>query len=85
MSKFKNMDTLAEALESNGWSDSKSTDKVIAIMSGLGNVPWDKVKLFTLRWSLSAGVSVPDINLLIWGDGEEGEPKIDVEIPDEEE
>ena len=81
MTRINTTDGLAKALEENDWSSSKSTDKVIAIMSGLRNVPWDKVKLFMLRWEIAAGIPVPNISLAMHDEGEEGEQEIDVDIP----
>ena len=79
MKKINSLDGLAKALENNDWVPSKTTEKTIAIMSGLSNIPWDKVKLFTLRWE-SVGEIVPFINIMMHGQDEEGEPKIDVEM-----
>ena len=41
---------LAAALK--GRSSSISTDKVIAVMAGLINVPWDRIKMFKLDWKV---------------------------------
>ena len=85
MGKLKSAEALAKALENNDWVPSKTTEKTMAIMSGLTNIPWDRVKLFTLRWEGLGGEIVPNINLMMMGEVEESEVKIEVEIPDEEE
>jgi hypothetical protein len=85
MRKFTSAEGLAKALEENDWVASKTTEKTMAIMAGLDNIPWDKVKLFTLRWEFVGGEIVPNINLMMYGEEVESEVKIDVEIPDEEE
>ena len=74
------MEELARALRENEWTASKTTDKTMAIMSGLSNIPWDKVKLFTLRWGLTGGEIVPDMNIMMFRDGEEGESEVEVEM-----
>ncbi len=85
MRTITSAESLAKALEKNDWVPSKTTEKTIAIMAGLDNIPWDKVKLFTLRWQLTGGEIVPLINLMMYGEEVEGEVKIEVELPDEEE
>ncbi len=77
------MDGLAKALADNDWVPSKTTDKTMAVMSGLCNIPWDKVKVFTLRWVDDVGEIVPEINLMMFGEGEKGEAELSIELPPE--
>ena len=82
MQTVRGMDGLARALLDNDWVASKTTEKTMAIMSGMSHVPWDKVKMFHLRWEVVGGEIVPNVNVMMFGEGEEGEPDIEVEIPD---
>jgi len=79
------MEELAKALRENDWVPSKTTDKTMAVMSGLSNIEWDKVKLFTLRWQVVGGEIVPNVNLMMFGEGEKEviEGDIKVELPEE--
>lgn len=43
---------LAQALMSQGWNNSTSTDKLIALMAGIANIPWEKVKGCKLYWKV---------------------------------
>lgn len=84
MKQIKSLDGLAKAMEEQGWTASKTTDKTVALMSGLSNIPWEKVKLFTLRWTTSGGQIVPELNIMMFRDGEEfedSEVEVDIKIP----
>jgi hypothetical protein len=50
---------LAKALHENDWTASKSTDKTIAIMSALSELPWNKVKMLSLKWTSVSNEIVP--------------------------
>ena len=82
--KIKSAEELAKALKDNDWVASKTTDKTIAIMAGLGSIPWDKVKIFSLRWDTELSEIVPIINIMMhshnYKDGEEPDMvEVDVE------
>ncbi len=84
MPKITTVDGLAEALKDKGWQASKTTDKTMAVMSGLNNIPWERVRVFTLRWGLSGGEIVPSINLMMFKDGDQGETNLNVELIEKE-
>jgi len=82
MANVKKMDGLSRALAENDWVPSKTTDKTMAIMSGMSDVPWEKVRLFALRWEVVGGEIVPIVNIMMHGQGDDpNDTKIDVDFP----
>ncbi len=77
--KIKSAEELAKALTEHGWVSSKTTEKTIAVMIGMNNIPWDKVKLFSLRWE-SVGVIVTVINIMMHSDVEKDKDMVEVAL-----
>lgn len=71
---------LAKALEENDWQASKTTDKTMAIMAGLGGIPWEQVKLFSLDWRVVGGEIVPHIQMAMYEPGAKIVPPEGMEI-----
>ena len=79
--KIRSAEELGKALRENDWVPSKTTDKTMAVMAGMGSIPWEKVKLFTLRWNTESGEIVPVINIMMHGpDYVKEEDDVEIEI-----
>ena len=63
--RARSAEELAKALKENDWTSSKTTDKTMAIMIGMDSIPWEKVKLFTMRWETVNSEIVPVINIMM--------------------
>lgn len=51
-------------------TNSKSTDKLIVLMSGLDNLDWNTVKEFNLTWELIDNAVVPVLKFTRFDKGE---------------
>ena len=59
-----------ELLKTYRMTDSKSTDKLLAIMTGMSEIDWDKVKEFDLTWQKVDYVVVPNVKITMKDGGE---------------
>jgi len=71
--KIRSGEELAKAL--NERVASKTTDKTIAVMAGMSDIPWELVKMFSLRWDVvdDDDVIVPIINIVMHNAMNKGE------------